>query len=114
MLDFERFVTEDESADNYRPKYPARFQLVFLSRIRNVVPSLIEGVEQSDSEVLRANAAETLAGVVGHCEALKLLARVAKKPELPYELKRRLQAAEKQITDADPNDLMWSCDARPQ
>ena len=113
MLDFERQVTEDESADNYRPKYPAIFRLVFLSRIRDVGPSLIKAIKQSDSEVLRTNAALTLNNSIGGCAALSLLSREDEREDVPYEQKLRIEAAAKHINDWISNQPCEANSSKP-
>jgi hypothetical protein len=114
MLDFERFVTELEHADNTVPTYPAIEDLVFLCKLpMNVAPFLIKAIKESDSELQRKNAAQAL-GESGYCRALKLLARAAEKQDLRFEQRDRLETAEKQIKDWDPNELNWHCSANSQ
>ncbi len=112
MLDFERSVTEIEYADGRANlRYPAMGDLSALQGLgKNVVPYLINGIRESDSEVLRTNAGRIL-GEINYCKALKVLSRAAETPVLPFEQKERLEAAEKQIRDWDPNEFICSCAA---
>lgn len=108
MLDFERWtpgLTNEAGED----KYPAMNVLVGLQKSdKNVIPHLINGIKESDSDVLRTNATETL-GEINYCMALKVLAQEAERTDIPYEQKLRLEAAEKNINDWDPSRLIWSC-----
>lgn len=109
MLDFERSTIE-EYASPGEQMYPAIHELNHLSESgKNVVPYLIKNMKESDSEVLRANAAETLYYSVSACGALRLLKRQAEKAEVPYEQKIRLEAAAKQINDVTPSNPL--CEA---
>jgi len=95
MLDFERGTPDYAVTSEQR--YPAIDVLHHLDEMgKNVVPYLIRGIKRSDSEVLRANAAETLYRISA-CEALKRLSRLDEKAEVPYEQKLRLEAATKYI-----------------
>ncbi len=62
-----------------------------------MVPYLINGIEESESEVLRTNAALTLYDGILRCAALSLLKREDEREDVPYEQKLRLEAAAKQI-----------------
>lgn len=101
MLDFER--TPQEYVQASEPKYPAINVLHHLNGgEKKVVPYLIKAIKESDSEVLRANAAETLYYSIHACGALRVLTREDEKAEVPYEQKLRLEAAERYINDLTP------------
>ncbi len=60
MLDFERW-TPSLNNEAGEDKYPAMDVLVYLQKSgKSVTPYLIDGIKESDSEVLRTNAALTL------------------------------------------------------
>jgi len=63
----------------------------------NIVPYLVKGIKESDSEVLRMNASEVLHRI-DRCAALKVLAQEAE-GVIPYEQKERLEVAAKYIND---------------
>jgi hypothetical protein len=110
MLDFERSTIEEYASPGER-KYPAIDELNHLSETgKNVVPYLIKSIKESDSEVLRANAAETLYYSVSACGALRMLKRQAERADILYEQKIRLEAAARQINDLTP--LNPPCEAR--
>jgi hypothetical protein len=103
-------------------KYPAMNDLYHLYHLnsvdnsyheisisRKVVPSLIKGIKESASEVLRTNAAEIL-GEIDHCWALTVLAREAER-SAEYEQTERLEGAVKYIRDRW--DLSPACDGQP-
>ncbi len=97
MLDFKRW-TPDSTMEAGEQKYPAMDVLVSLQRSgKDVVPYLINGIEESESEVLRTNAALTLYDGILRCAALSLLKREDEREDVPYEQKLRLEAAAKQI-----------------
>jgi hypothetical protein len=99
MLDFERW-TPDGYMEASEQKYPAMNMLVHLQQSgKNVAPYLINGIKESDSEVLRTNAAETLYYTIRGCAALRLLSREDEREDIPYEQKLRLEAAAKHIYD---------------
>ena len=102
MLDFERW-TPEEYVEAGEPKYPAINELHHLNGMgKSVVPYLIKGIRESDSEVLRKNAAETLYYSISACGALTVLKRQAEMAEVPYEQKIRLEAAAKHINELTP------------
>jgi len=79
-------------------KYPAMNELVGAQKSgKNVVPYLINGIKESDSEVLRTNAALTLYESTSGCAALKPLSREDERDDIPYESKLRLEVAAKLI-----------------
>jgi hypothetical protein len=99
MLDFERSTIEEYASPGDR-MYPAIDELNHLSGTgKNVVPYLIKSIRESDSDVLRANATETLYYSVSACGALRMLKREAEKENVPYEQSIRLEAATKHIKD---------------
>jgi hypothetical protein len=99
MLDFERSTIQEYASPGER-KYPAIDELNHLSGMgKNVVPYLIKAIKESDSEVLRANAAETLYYSISACGALRMLKREAEREDVPYEQRIRLEAASKRIED---------------
>jgi len=109
MLDFERSMPQDY-AEASEQKYPAINELHHLYGLgKNVIPYLIRGIKESDSEVLRANAAETLYYSISACRALRVLKRLAEKEDVPYEQKLRLEDAAKHIDDLTP--LSPPCEA---
>jgi hypothetical protein len=98
MLDFERSTIQEYASPGER-KYPAIDELNHLSGTgKNVVPYLIKAIKESDSEVLRANAAETLYYSISACGALRMLKREAEKQDVP-EQRIRLDDATKHIND---------------
>jgi carboxyl-terminal processing protease len=104
MLDFERW-TPGLTNEADEEKYPAMDVLVYLQRSgKDVAPYLINGIKESDSEVLRTNAALTLYESTPRCTALSLLRQEDEKEDVPYEQKLRLEAAAKLI-DEMLNDL---------
>lgn len=108
MLDFERWTPVDY-AEASEQKYPAINTVHHLSGAgKNVVPYLIKAIKESDSEVLRANAAETLYYSVSACGALRTLKREAEKDDVPYEQRVRLEAATEHIKDL--TTLYPACD----
>lgn len=99
MLDFERWTPEGY-VEAGEPKYPAMDVLEYLNGGgKSIVPYLIKAIRESDSEVLRANAAETLYHSVSACEALRILERRAEKENVPNEQMLRIEAAAKHIND---------------
>jgi hypothetical protein len=109
MLDFERSTIE-EYASPGEQKYPAINELHHLHGAgKKVVPYLIRGIKKSDSEVLRANAAETLYYSIHACGALRLLKRQAENEDVPYEQKLRLEAAARHIDELTSSNS--PCDA---
>lgn len=109
MLDFQRGTPEDY-AQASEQKYPAINKLHHLHGLgKNVVPYLIRGIKESDSEVLRANAAETLYYSIQACGALRVLQRQAEKEEVPYGQRQRLEAAARHIDER--TSLNPPCDA---
>jgi hypothetical protein len=109
MLDFERSTIE-EYASPGEQKYPAIHELNHLSETgKKVVPYLIKGIKESDSEVLGANAAETLYYSIHACGALRLLKRQAENEDVPYEQKLRLEAAARHIDELTSSNP--PCDA---
>ena len=109
VLDFERSAAEEGYKDDSERKYPVIADLVYLSRLKNVVPSLVKGIKVSDSEVLRTNAAETLLEI-DPCVGLTILRQEADRGEIPVEQKERLEAAAKYIVDN--SSFMKPCEAR--
>jgi hypothetical protein len=109
MLDFERSMPDYVEASEQ--KYPAMDVLHHLNGLgKNVVPYLIKGIKESDSEVLRANAAETLYYIYpSKCKAWGKLTREAEKADIPSDQKIRLEDAAKHI-DQDLDPLGPSCE----
>jgi hypothetical protein len=113
MLDFERW-TPGLTNEAGEQKYPAMDVLVYLQKSgKNVAPYLIKGVKQSDSEVLRANAALTLNNTIGGCAGLRLLSREDEREDVPYEQKLRLEAAAKHINDWISNQPCETDSSKP-
>ena len=109
MLDFERWVPDYAEASEQ--KYPAIGHLYSLSGGgKNIAPYLIKAIKESDSEVLRTNAAETLI-YPSACKALRLLKREAEKEDLPSDQRMRLEDAAKYIDDRF--SLSPPCEANP-
>jgi hypothetical protein len=99
MLDFERW-TPGFTNEAGEEKYPAMDVLVYLQRSgKDVAPYLINGIKESDSEVLRTNAALTLYESTPRCTALSLLRQEDEKEDVPFEQKLRLEAAAKLIDE---------------
>ena len=97
MLDFERW-TPGLTNEAGEEKYPAINVLIGLQKSgKDVVPYLINGIKENDSEVLRTNAALTLYESIHGCAALSLLSRQDENENVPYEQKQRLEAATKLI-----------------
>jgi hypothetical protein len=108
MLDFERWTPDYAEASEQ--KFPAINELHHLYGLgKNVVPYLIRGIKQSDSEVLRDNAAETLYYIDSKCKALGKLTREAEKADIPSDQRMRLEDAAKHIEDMTM--LSPPCDA---
>jgi hypothetical protein len=109
MLDFERW-TPEEYAQASEQKYPAINELHHLYGLgKNVVPYLIRGIKESDSEALQANAAETLYYIyASKCKALGKLTQESEKADIPSDQKLRLEDAAKHI-DQDLAPLSPSC-----
>jgi hypothetical protein len=108
MLDFERWTPNYSEASERQ--YPAMSELMALQGLgKNVVPYLINGIKNSDSEVLRTNAAETLLRM-NHCLGLTMLKKEADKEEIPFDQKERLETAVKYIVDN--SSRMKPCEAR--
>lgn len=113
MLDFERW-TPGLTMEAGEHKYPAMGVLVYLQKSgKNVAPYLIKGIKESDSEVLRTNAAETLYHSISACAALSLLSREDEREDVPYEQKLRLEAAAKHINDWSVNDPCEASASKP-
>jgi hypothetical protein len=109
MLDFDRSAIE-EYASPGEQNYPAIHELNHLSETGgNVAPYLIKSIQESDGEVLRANAAETLYYSASACGALRMLKRQAEKEDVHCEQKIRLEAPTKHISDLTP--LNSPCEA---
>ena len=113
MLDFERW-TPGLTMEAGEHKYPAMGVLVYLQKSgKNVAPYLIKGIKESDSEVLRTNAAETLYHSISACAALSLLSREDEREDVPYEQKLRLEAAAKDINGWSVNDPCGTDSSEP-
>jgi hypothetical protein len=113
MLDFERW-TPGLTMEAGEHKYPAMGVLEYLQKSgKNVAPYLIKGIKESDSEVLRTNAAETLYHSISACAALSLLSREDEREDVPYEQKLRLEAATKHINDWSANDPCEASASKP-
>lgn len=104
MLDFERWTPG--YAEPAEPKYPAINNLHHLNSVgKNVIPYLISGIKQSESDVLRKNAAETLYYSSSACGAVKALQEEADKTDITYEQKERLEAATKHISELSHSEV---------
>ncbi len=109
MLDFERW-TPGLTMEAGEHKYPAMGVLVYLQKSgKNVAPYLIKGIKESESGVLRTNAAETLYHSISGCAALSLLSREDEREDVPYEQKLRIEDAAKLINEI----VNQPCDSNP-
>ena len=90
LLDFERKDENVEFAHHFI-KYPAMERLHFPA----AVPYLVDAIKQSDSELVRTNAADTIFFIYRGCTAAAVarLNHEAKKPETTFEQRTRLQIA---------------------
>lgn len=97
LLDFERSTKKDDSLISRSSQYPA---IAALARL-GAIPQLVKVIEESDSEVVRTNAAHALDLIYRACfkEAITLLEREATNPSTNSVQQERLRAAEKYITE---------------
>lgn len=92
LLDFERSTEHDDFKTEGR-RFPAINALMHIGK--PAVPYLIKAIKESDSELVRTNAATTLGGVNGPCprRAMAILDAEANKPGTTAEQVQRLMAA---------------------
>ena len=97
LLDFERSIKSDTSLIGRTSQYPA---IGALARLK-AVPQLIAVIKESDSELVRTNAAHALDLIHSSCiqVAVDMLDKEAANPNTPSYQQERLREAKKYISE---------------
>lgn len=97
LLDFERNDEHDDRLRSLSSRYPATGVLAFPS----AVPYLVEAIKQSESELIRTNAAAAIHLIYQSCvqAAVTRMKNEEDKPGVTSEQKERLQTAAKYVSE---------------
>ena len=102
LLDFERSIEKDDGLKGMSSRYPAIGALMDIGQPAE--PLLIKTIKESESELIRTNAAHTLGAIHRPCvrALLSKLDREADKSETSAEQQTRLRAAKEYIGNFYP------------